>query len=208
MPHELKTHVIDELNVREVVSDDGTGAPMVVETTIKPNFRALGKRFGNQTQAIAARHRSSRPRDARGRGRRRPIGVHRGRRNRHRTVRRRLGRDRNPDRRVGRRQRRRAVGCPRPRADRRPARAGLAREVIRFVQDKRKTSGLDISDRIELWWQTADDAVGERAARARQPRSPPRCSRSTLVEGRPDADITPHHEADLGLTVWLRVAGG
>ena len=36
-------------------------------------------------------------------------------------------------------------------------RAGLVREVIRLVQDARKSSGLSISDRIHLWWTAADD---------------------------------------------------
>lgn len=37
------------------------------------------------------------------------------------------------------------------------ARAGLAREAIRFIQDSRKKAGLDVSDRISLTWSADGD---------------------------------------------------
>lgn len=38
-------------------------------------------------------------------------------------------------------------------------RAGMAREVVRFVQETRKASGLDVSDRIELVWEAASQQL-------------------------------------------------
>ncbi len=45
-------------------------------------------------------------------------------------------------------------------------RAGLAREVVRLVQEARKSSGFDVSDRISLVWQAEGElaaAIGEHA---------------------------------------------
>jgi isoleucyl-tRNA synthetase len=39
--------------------------------------------------------------------------------------------------------------------------AGIAREVVRLVQDARKASGFDVSDRIQLTWAATDDSVAE-----------------------------------------------
>jgi isoleucyl-tRNA synthetase len=37
--------------------------------------------------------------------------------------------------------------------------AGLVREVIRFIQDARKTTGFDISDRISVSYNANDDVM-------------------------------------------------
>lgn len=33
----------------------------------------------------------------------------------------------------------------------------MAREVVRTLQEGRKSAGLDVSDRIEVWWESDDD---------------------------------------------------
>ena len=105
-------------------------------------------------------------------------------------------------------------------------REGLAREVIRLVQDGRKSDGLHVSDRIRLWWQTADPelaaALTEHASliasevlavefSADQPGQPgPAAGRRP--SGAPEAPeaggaaIHEHTDQDLGLTFWLRRA--
>ncbi len=84
-------------------------------------------------------------------------------------------------------------------------RAGLVREAVRLVQDARKTSGLEVSDRIELWWAAEGDlaqALEEGSARLAE-----EVLAVSVVEGGPVADLKEHADADLGLRFWLRVAG-
>ena len=53
--------------------------------------------------------------------------------------------------------------------------AGLLREIIRLVQDGRKNGGLEVSDRIELWWRIGGSPTRPRRAAPTRTASPPRC---------------------------------
>jgi isoleucyl-tRNA synthetase len=85
-------------------------------------------------------------------------------------------------------------------------RAGLVRDVVRLVQDGRKSTGLEVSDRIELWWR-ADGELAE-AVREGSSRLAEEVLAVTVTEGPPTAGLAEHTDAELGLTFWLRVAGG
>ncbi len=84
-------------------------------------------------------------------------------------------------------------------------RAGLVREVIRLVQDARKSTGLDISDRIELWWEATGELA--EALKAGAPRLAAEVLAVSVVEGPPTAKVAPHSDKQLGLTFHLRLAG-
>ena len=88
---------------------------------------------------------------------------------------------------------------------------GWAREVVRLIQDARKSSGLDVSDRIELRWATPDADLaaaltthgeliaGEVLAVAFGPGEGPGGAEGTWHE---------HADDDLALRFWLAVAPG
>ena len=87
-------------------------------------------------------------------------------------------------------------------------REGLAREVIRLVQDARKGDGLDVSDRISLRWSTADPDLSAALTEHGTLIS----SEVLAVDYGPrqsdgaDPDAREHVESDLGLVFWLRRA--
>jgi isoleucyl-tRNA synthetase len=89
-------------------------------------------------------------------------------------------------------------------------REGLAREVVRLVQDERKNAGLDVSDRISLWWQTPDAELSE-ALTEHGRLIAAEVLAVTYTQGRPPGDrsepaVREHSDEQLGLTFWLRRA--
>jgi isoleucyl-tRNA synthetase len=79
-------------------------------------------------------------------------------------------------------------------------RAGLAREVIRLVQDTRKSSGLEVTDRIELWW-TADDEAARTALEEHGDQLAAEVLATTVHAG--SAGTGSPVEGPRGLRIWL-----
>jgi isoleucyl-tRNA synthetase len=207
LPPELRDQVTDELNVREVVSDDVFGDLAVVETVVKANFRTLGKRFGNRTQSVAAAIANANHAEialslAAGGSTSVMVDGEQVELSADELVVTEtptLGWAVASDAGV-------SVALDLELTDELRS-AGLAREVVRFVQEGRKTSGLEITDRIELWWQAGSDAL-RAALHEHRDAIAAEVLAVSVTDDRPNADISPHREADLGLTVWLRAAGG
>jgi len=195
---ELRDEVADELNVAAVVPLTGE----LVDVVVKPNFRALGRRFGKRTPQVAAA--------VAGAGA--PVdGVLT------------LDVDGETVQLTGDE----LIVTETPRAGWSVAseggvsvaldltvtpelrRAGRAREAVRLFQDARKRSGLDVTDRIELWWEAWNPGGELQAALLEHADM---ISREVLAVGfrqaRPPVEVAGHEDADLGLTYWLRLAGG
>jgi isoleucyl-tRNA synthetase len=201
LPGQLQGLVAAELNVRTLEPLAGD----LVDVTAKANFRALGKRFGKRVQAVAAAVAAA---DAAAlaadlRTGQACVAVD------GQTV------PLSPDE---------VVVTETPRTGWAVAtgagetlaldleitpelrRAGLVREAVRLVQEARKSSGLEVSDRIELWWQ-AEGELAE-ALQEGQARLAEEVLAVEVTRGQPTARIAPHEDAELGLRFWLRVAGG
>jgi isoleucyl-tRNA synthetase len=200
LPADLLAEVADELNVRAVRPLGASGE--VVDLSVRADFRALGRRFGSRTQAVAAAVRAADPtalvtalRDT-GRATVSVDGDSVSLTTEEVTV----GEVPRTGWAVGGQQ-----GLtialdteitPELRA------AGLAREVIRFVQDARRRTGLGVTDRVELHWTAQGalrDAVLEHLGEIADAVLAVRVSEGVPADGA----LAAHRDDDLGIEVWL-----
>jgi isoleucyl-tRNA synthetase len=210
LPDELRDLVASELNVHAVESLDAAGGELVTYT-VKPEFRALGRRFGSATQAVAAVIRAADPAALA-----HAVGVPGG------TVTVTV-----PS--VGAVTLTAAdlVVTQTPLSGWGVASAGTetvaldlavtgalrdegyAREVVRLIQDARKSSGLAVSDRIVVRWAASDpDLAAALAAHAAVIGG--EVLAVSFKAGAPEAGSSEawheYADADLGLRFWLAVA--
>jgi isoleucyl-tRNA synthetase len=197
LPAELLAQIAEELNVLAVEQ----AATDLVEVTVKPNFRALGRRFGKRTPAVAAAvAQSGEPVDG-------SLVV-------------------DVDGEVITLSGDELIITETPRAGWTVAAdatlsvaldteltdelrvAGKVRDTLRFIQESRKLAKLEVTDRVELWWSSPDETVAaalrvETALIAREVLA------VSMTEGAPpEGQLAPHVFDDLKLTVWLRQADG
>ncbi|GAA1012601.1 isoleucine--tRNA ligase [Acrocarpospora pleiomorpha] len=205
---ELRDLIADELNVLALEDMSGFSADLVT-FTVKPNFRALGKRFGSQTKLVAAAVTAADPAalaqtlragtaatlDA---GELGAVTV-------------------GPDDVIVTEQPKSGWAVETGAVDTGTGetvaldlaitpelrRAGLVREVIRLVQEARKASGLAITDRIELRWAAGSDELAE-ALRGGGGTVAEEVLATSFAEADLDTGLVVHQDADLGLSFQLR----
>ncbi|SNS11947.1 Isoleucyl-tRNA synthetase [Streptosporangium subroseum] len=204
---ELRELIADELNVKGLEDLSGVESDLV-SFTVKPNFRALGKRFGSQTKLVAAAVTSA---DA---GKLAhvlrsgsPVSVDAGELGTVELTTEDVIVTEQPmsgwavetgavDTGTGE-----TVALDLTITDE-LRRSGLIRDVIRLLQDTRKSTGLSISDRIDVWWSTGDADLAE-ALRTQGQTVADEVLAVSLTEGATD-DLPVLQDTDLGLTFQLR----
>jgi isoleucyl-tRNA synthetase len=213
LPAELREQIESELNVRSLDALSAVGEDLT-DYAVKPNFRALGRRFGKGTPPVAAAVAAADPGALAGQLRTSgaaTVTVEGG------TVS--LG----PDELIVT-QTPRAGWAVASEAGETVAldlqvtqelrREGLAREVIRLVQDARKADGLAVTDRITFWWRSGNPDVARAVAEHGQLiagevlatgfEAVPHDAPAPAPGG--GAAVAEHYDETLDLTFWLRRA--
>jgi len=205
LPAEFRQQIAEELNVQAVEPLGDTGMP--VDTMAKANFRALGRRFGKGVQdvaaaiaaadapALAGALRASGAASLTVQGEQVTIAADE------------VFITETP--REGWAMASDTGATVALDLDVTPAllRAGIAREVIRHVQEARKTTGLEVSDRIVLRLRVLDEqtlgALTEHVSLIAE-----EVLATDLSFGQPEwASPASFSEDSLGLEFWLRKAG-
>jgi isoleucyl-tRNA synthetase len=200
LPSALRELVMDELNVHSLSELEGE----LVDYTVKPNFRSLGSRFGSATQAVALSV-SAADADALARA---VLGggtfsvdvpsvgaVSLSESDVIVTQTPRSGWAVATD--AGETVALDVTVTPALRLE------GLAREVVRLVQDARKSDGLDVTDRIVLRWAVISPELEE----ALTSHGAAVAAEVLAVEFSPGSGLEggfEHADPDLGLRFWLR----
>ena len=205
LPDELREVVAAELNVMRF--ENLSAGTALVDVSAKANFRVLGKRFGKQVQAVARAVSDADPgvlaaalragtAEVQVDGERIPISSEE------------------------------VIVTETPRSGWAVAtgagetvaldlelspelrRAGFVRDVVRLVQEARKRSGFAVSDRIELWWLTTDDAPAELEQALGEGRDhlAAELLAVRIESAEAPADVALHSDPELGLRFWLRRA--
>jgi isoleucyl-tRNA synthetase len=203
LPESLRQEVADELNVVDLATLGDAGE--LVERTLKPNFRALGQVFGKNTQQVAKLIAAADvdefvPRYLSGtmtvevQGETLPLAGDM------------VTITETP--REGW-----AVSSSGAEAvaldlelTHELRLAGIARDVVRLVQEARKSAGLEVTDRIELAWIVGGSPEPAEAIRAHAASLSEEVLATSLAEGAP-ADSSGYYSTeddDLGLTIWLK----
>ncbi|MFI1579305.1 isoleucine--tRNA ligase [Embleya sp. NPDC020630] len=83
--------------------------------------------------------------------------------------------------------------------------AGLARDVVRLIQEARKNSGLEVSDRILVWWAADESEETTSALLAHGGQVAEEVLATQFTQGSPeDEELFEHGDPALGLRFWLR----
>ncbi|MFI1381328.1 isoleucine--tRNA ligase [Embleya sp. NPDC020886] len=83
--------------------------------------------------------------------------------------------------------------------------AGLARDVVRLIQEARKNTGLEVSDRILVWWAADESEETTSALLAHGVQVADEVLATQFTQGSPeDEELFEHGDPALGLRFWLR----